>query len=297
MSSGNRNGYSSRTVLILLLVALVLGAGGGIFGWIWFSGGSGEASLSAEAALATRTAEDVKLSAAVGTAVDAAISNTLPEAVNAAVANAVNLAIGAAMDTMITEVVDTVAAAQEVLEPLAFSIVAAESQATFTLEEDLRGARTTVVGATNDVAGQIHVNLAEPAASSIGTILINARTLETDNNMRNRAIRGQILRSAQDAYEFIVFEPRELSNFSAGSIAVGETITFDVSGELTVVDETRTVTFAVDATLDSETQLSGAATVTVRHGDFGLTIPDVPSVANVTDEVKLALQFVARVAE
>ncbi len=294
MSQSNRSGLSSPTVLILLLVALAVGAGAGIFGWIWISGGSGEASLSAEDALATRTAEDAKLAAAIGTAVGDAISNALPDAVNAAVANAVDLAVGAAMDTMITEVVDSVAAAGETVEPVAFSIVAAESQASFTLEEDLRGARTTVVGATNEVAGLINVNLADPAASSIGTIIINARTLETDNNFRNRAIRSQILKSAQDAYEFIVFEPRELHNFSADSIAVGETITFDVSGDLTVVDVTRTVTFNAEVTLDSESQLSGRATVNVLHGDFGLTIPDVPSVANVTDDVDLTLQFVAR---
>jgi len=295
MSQSNRSGLSIPTVLILLLVALAVGAGAGIFGWIWISGGSGEASLSAEDALATRTAEDAKLAAAVGTAVGDAISNALPDAVNAAVANAVDLAIGAAMDTMITEVVDTVAAAQETVEPVTFSIVPAESRASFTLEEDLRGARTTVVGATNEVAGMINVNLADPTASSIGAIIINARTLETDNSFRNRAIRSQILKSAQEAYEFIVFEPRALHNFSADSIAVGETISFEVSGDLTVVDVTRMVTFMAEVTLDSETQLSGIASVNVLHSDFGLTIPDVPSVANVTDDVDLALRFVARV--
>ena len=296
MSNSNRSGLSTRNVLILLLIALAIGAGAGIFGWIWISGGSGEASVSAEDALATRTAEDAKLAAAVGTAVNDAISNTLPKAVNSAVGDAVSLAVGAAMNTMITEVVDTVAAAQETVEPLEFSIVAAESQATFTLEEDLRGARTTVIGATNEIAGKINVNLADPRASSIGTIIINARTLETDNSFRNRALRSQILKSAQDAYEFIVFEPQELSNVSADSIAVGETITFDVSGDLTVVDVTRTVTFTVEVTLDSETQISGSAAVNVLRSDFSLTIPDVPSVANVTDDVDLSLQFVARAA-
>lgn len=294
MSQRNRSGLSTSTVLILLVVALAVGAGAGIFGWIWISGGSGEASLSAADALATRTADDARLAAAVGTAVGAAINSTLPDAVESAVANAVDLAVGAAMDTMISEVADTVAAAQESAAPVAFSIVAAESLASFTLEEDLRGARTTVIGATNDVAGTINVNLADPTASSIGTVIINARTLETDNSFRNRALRSQILKSAQDAYEFIVFEPRELHSFSADSIAVGETISFDVSGDLTVVAVTQAVTFTVEVTLDSDAQLSGLATVNVLHGDFGLTIPDVPSVANVTDDVDLALRFVAR---
>ena len=92
----------------------------------------------------------------------------------------------------------------------------AESQATFTLQEDLRGARTTVVGATSEIGGNIMVNLTDPSASSIGTILINARTLETDNSFRNRALRSQILKSAQDAHEFIVFEPRDTEQFLGG---------------------------------------------------------------------------------
>ena len=138
------------------------------------------------------------------------------------------------------------------------------------------------------------VDLANPSASTIGTILINARTLETDNSFRNRALRSQILRSAQDEHEFIVFQPAALVNFSADSVAVGETIRFEVTGDLTVVGVTRSVTFSAEVTLDSETQLSGSATVNLLHGDFGLVIPDVPSVANVTDDVDLTLEFVAR---
>ena len=75
----------------------------------------------------------------------------------------------------------------------------------------------------------------------------------------------------------------------------GESISFDVSGRF---DGGRrhpeAVTFAATVTLDSETQISGSATVNLLHGDFGLVIPDVPSVANVTDDVTLSLEFVAR---
>ena len=138
------------------------------------------------------------------------------------------------------------------------------------------------------------VDLIDPVASSIGTIVINARTLETDQSFRNRALRSNILKSAQDAYEFIVFQPKQLSNFSAESLAVGESITFDITGDLTVTDVTNSVTFNAKVTLESETQISGSATVNVLYRDFGLTIPSAPGVANVTDDVDLSLQFVAR---
>lgn len=174
-----------------------------------------------------------------------------------------------------------------------FQIAPAESQATFTLEEDLRGVRTTVVGATSEVAGTIMVNLDNPAASTIGAIVINARTLETDNSFRNRALRSSILKSAQDAHEFIIFEPQSLSNFSSESVSIGETLTFDITGDLTIADATQSLTFNAAVTLESETRISGRATANVLHADYDLVIPEVPSVANVTDDVDLAIHFVA----
>ncbi len=286
MSNVNRGGLPYFLVVFLLLVALAGGAAAGILGYIWVTGGSGEASLSAEDALATMEAQDDAMAEAVSTAI--------VEVANTVIADAVALAVAEAVDNSVSAVMEAQA---EASEPLPFSIVAGESSANFTLEEDLRGVRTTVIGTTGEVAGNITVDLANPSASSIGTILINARTLQTGEGMRDRALRSRILFSAQDEYEFIVFEPGALSNFSADSVAVGETLTFDVSGDLTVVDTTRTVTFAVEVTLDSETQISGSATVNLLYADFGLTIPDVPSVANVTDDVDLSLQFVARASQ
>ena len=265
-----RTSFSFRTVLLLLLIALLVGVGVGIYGYISVTGGSGEASVSVDDALATRQADEAVIANAVGTAVANAASELIPAA------------LGAALE------------AERAMQPIEFNIIGAESQASFTLEEDLRGVRTTVIGTTNEVGGAINVVPGEPSASSIGEILINARTLATDNDFRNRAIRSRILHSAEDAHEFIVFKPRALSNFSADSIAEGETITFDIEGDLTVKGATLPVTFAAEVTLDSAEQISGSASVTVLHADFGLTIPDVPGVANITDDVELRLDFVAR---
>ncbi len=316
MENDNRRGVPYLLVLLLLSVALAGGAAAGILGYIWITGGSGEASLSVGDALATLEASEDTMAAAVGTAivdvsntviaeavsasvaqaVEAGLAAAVPQAVDASLAAAVPEAVDASVAAAVAEAVDASMAALLAEDGAAveFSIVAAESEARFTLEEDLRGVRTTVIGATNEVGGRIMVDLADPSASAIGTILINARTLETDNSFRNRALRSQILRSAQDEFEFISFEPRTLSNFSADTVVVGESISFDVSGDLTVAGATRAVTFNAAVTLDSETQISGSATVNLLHGDFGLVIPDVPSVANVTDDVDLTLEFVAR---
>lgn len=287
----NRRGLPYMLVLLLLVVALAGGAAAGILGYIWITGGSGEPSLSVEDALATLEASEDTVADAVGTAIVDVANTVIADAVAVAVAEAVDASVAQAVDTSVAAAMEAIAPASE---PIEFSIVAAESRASFTLEEDLRGVRTTVIGATTEVAGRVTADLANPSASTIGTILINARTLETDNSFRNRALRSQILKSAQDEFEFIVFEPRELSNFSADSMGAGDTISFDVTGDLTVVGVTRSVTFNAEVTLDSETQISGSASVNLLYADFGLAIPDVPSVANVTDDVTLSLEFVAR---
>lgn len=197
------------------------------------------------------------------------------------------------MEEALAELEATNGAAEDESNIIEFQIVPADSQATFTLEEDLRGVRTTVIGSTREVGGAVMVNLDNPAASSIGAIVVNARTLETDNNFRNRALRSSILKSAQDAYEFITFAPRSLANFSAESVGVGDTLAFDITGDLSIAGVTRTLTFNASVTLDSLTQISGRATANVLYADYSLTIPEVPSVANVTDDVDLAIQFVA----
>ena len=299
MSSTSRSGVPYYLVLILLLIALIGGAAAGILGYIWYTGGSGEPSLTVEDALATLEASEDNMAAVVGTALGEVAATVIPGAIAEAFAQENGLS--AVVDDVTTMVEEGVAAAMEALapvsEPVEFKIVSAESMASFTLEEDLRGLRTTVIGSTSEVGGSIMVDLANPSASSIGAIVINARTLETDNSFRNRALRSQILKSAQAEYEFIVFEPRELSNWSADSIALGDIVNVDVSGDLTVAGVTRSVTFAATVTLESETEISGSASVNLLHSDFGLVIPDVPSVANITDDVTLSLEFVARAGE
>ncbi|MFZ1397676.1 MAG: YceI family protein, partial [Candidatus Promineifilaceae bacterium] len=127
----------------------------------------------------------------------------------------------------------------------------------FELDEDLRGNRITVVGETGQVAGQIALDLSDLSTAQVGVIQINARTLATDNDFRNRAIQNEILQTG--AYEFITFTPTAVSGLPA-SATVGEFIQFSIEGELTIRDVTETVTFEVTATAVTETAIQGTAT-------------------------------------
>ena len=172
-----------------------------------------------------------------------------------------------------------------------FEIVSAESEARFLIDEVLRGAPVTVIGATDQVAGQIALDPSAPQVVKVGTIQINARTLATDNDFRNRAIKNAILQT--DSFEFITFTPTTISGMPE-SVTVGTPFSFQMSGDLTVKDTTKAVTFEVTVTPMSETEISGTATTSVQYRELGLTIPDSPAVDTIADDVRLELTFIAR---
>jgi polyisoprenoid-binding protein YceI len=171
-----------------------------------------------------------------------------------------------------------------------FQISQAESEVRFIIFEELRGQPVDVVGKSNQVAGELAVNPAELSSAQVGVIRVNARTLVTDQDRRNQAIRNRILNT--DSYEFITFTPTEVRGLS-GSAAPGDTQTFQLAGDLTIRDVTKPVVFDVTVTAEAADRLKGSALATITWADFGLIIPDVPFVANVGDTVRLELDFVA----
>ena len=167
-----------------------------------------------------------------------------------------------------------------------------DSRVRFIIDEMLMGQPNKVVGSTNQIAGEIMVDFTHPENIQLGTVRINVKTLTTDNEFRNRALRGQILHSTTPEFEFATFVPGKITGFPS-SITLGQAITFRLVGNLTVNGVTREVTFDTVVTPISQDRLEGKATATVNYKDFGISIPDVPGVANVGEGVLLELDFVA----
>ena len=173
-----------------------------------------------------------------------------------------------------------------------FQIVREQSEARFIIDEELRGSPKTVVGVTSLVAGEISLDPANPAQTQVGPIQIDARDLTTDDNKRNGAIRRFVLQSNKDEYQFITFTPTAIAGLPE-AVNMGDTFEFQITGDLTIRDQTNPETFTVSVSADAENEISGLASATVVYADYGLFIPDVPFIANVADEVKLELEFVA----
>ncbi len=177
-------------------------------------------------------------------------------------------------------------------ESTLFRIVPDESEVRFEIGEVLRGAPTTAIGATREVAGDIIVNFTNPAATEMGAIRINVRTLRTDEERRDRAIRSFILQSSRDQFEFAEFRPTGLVGLPS-RVAPGDAFEFQIEGELTLRDITAPVVFDARAELVSDTRLTASATTIVQRGVFELTIPSVPFVASVEEDVVLGIDLVA----
>ncbi len=253
--------------LILIVVALVL-IGGGILAY----------SVLREPEAASTPIQAVPLATSAATAAPQTQPTTAPTAAPTAVAQAA------------PTVAPSATTAPAVSGPILAQIVPEESEVRFIIDEVLNNAPKTVVGTTNQVAGELSVDPNNPAASQVGVIQVNARTLATDNDFRNRAIKNRILMT--DQYEFISFKPIQLTGLP-DSVTMGQSYTFKMTGDLTIRDTTKPVTFDVTVTPESTERLKGTAIATVAYADFGLTIPQVQQVASVADNVRLEIDFVA----
>jgi polyisoprenoid-binding protein YceI len=174
-------------------------------------------------------------------------------------------------------------------------LVQAESQARFIVEEVLNNQPKSVVGVTDQVAGQIIIDPANPANVQMGPVTVNARTLVTDNNFRNRAIQNEILSTAE--FEFITFTPKSFTGLPETG-TVGATFVFQIVGDLTIRDATKEVTFDVTVTVDSDIRLHGLASAVISRQEMGLGLIELPpQVASVEDAVTIEIEFVAEAVQ
>lgn len=174
-----------------------------------------------------------------------------------------------------------------------YKIVPGESKVTYEVGETFLNQNNRfnlAVGVTSVVNGEIHADLADPPASSLGEFSIDISQFTSDSNRRDNAIRRDWLESTK--FPMAVFKPTRIESLPA-SYTEGQAYTFRVTGDLTVKETTRPVTFDISASLQGDT-LSGKATTTILMSAFGVGLISILGVLTTEDEARLTLDFVAR---
>ncbi|GAB4494782.1 MAG: hypothetical protein OHK0052_00640 [Anaerolineales bacterium] len=174
-----------------------------------------------------------------------------------------------------------------------YVIIPGESQVSYEVGETFFNQNNrfnVAIGTTSQINGQITLDPANPANSSISTIEIDISQFQSDSSRRDGVIRDRYLESAR--YPIAVFVPTAIEGLPS-TYTPGELLTFGVTGDLTVRQTTRSVTFDVTARLDGDT-LSGSAMTTILMSDFGVGPIEIAGILGTEDEVKLSFNFVAR---
>jgi polyisoprenoid-binding protein YceI len=148
----------------------------------------------------------------------------------------------------------------------------------------------TAVGVTPQVAGEITVDLSAPQNSSLGTITADISQFKSDSGRRDNAIRTRFLES--ERYPTVTFVPTQVEGLPS-TYTEGQEIPLKISGDLTIRDVTKPVTFDAVVKLQGDS-LTGQATTTILMSDFGFGPISIGGILNTEDETKVTLVLVAR---
>jgi polyisoprenoid-binding protein YceI len=173
-----------------------------------------------------------------------------------------------------------------------FEIVPDQSEATYDVQEQFLGQDLPVraVGRTSAVSGTFEFSTDGQPTGQVTQITVDLRTLTTDSDRRDNAIRENWLQS--NTYPFATFTSTEVQNIPE-SYTDGEEITFQLVGDMTVRDVTSSVTFTVTGKLEGDT-VTGTATAPIKMTDFGFDPPNIAGFVTVEDDVNITINFTAR---
>jgi polyisoprenoid-binding protein YceI len=170
---------------------------------------------------------------------------------------------------------------------LKYVIDASKSQASYAVREQLARLNlpSDAVGKTSSISGAVVLNADGTIDSSNSKITVNLSTLQTDSSMRDNFVRQNILQTGQ--YPNAIFVPTQVSGLPA-SLPQSGSLTFKVTGDLTIRNVTKSVTWDVTGTVTNGVA-TGTATVSFTFEDFNLNQPQVPVVLSVVDKITLTV--------
>jgi polyisoprenoid-binding protein YceI len=173
-----------------------------------------------------------------------------------------------------------------------YHIVPSSSKVSYQVDEvflDQGNKLNTAIGVTQGIVGTVTIDQSQPQNSSLGTFTVDVSQFTSDSGRRDNAIRGRFLESSK--YPTVTFVPSRITGLPA-SIEDGTVYNIQVSGDLTIRETTKPVTFDVTVKLTGTT-LTGQATAQILMSDFGFGPISLFNMLKTNDEVKVTFDFVA----
>lgn len=181
----------------------------------------------------------------------------------------------------------------EVSGAVSFQIIPEESSVTYEVGETFFNQNNRfnlAVGVTRTLSGTVFADLDNPAASSIGPVQVDISQFTSDSSRRDNAIRTRWLEATR--FPIATFESTRIEGLPE-SYVEGQDYSLTVTGDLTVRDVTRQVTFTVITRLQDGT-LSGSAETTILLSVFDVGPISIAGVLQTEDQVHIVLDFTAR---
>ena len=143
------------------------------------------------------------------------------------------------------------------------------------------------IGKTSKVEGAIVFDAQGAILKEHSKFTVNVASLASDRDRRDNYIRRNTLQTEQ--YPNVTFVPVAVNGLKF-PLPDSADVAFRMTGDLTVRDQTRLVTWLVMAKI-KQGVVTGSANTMFTFTEMGMTKPRVQSVLSVNDEIKLELDF------
>jgi polyisoprenoid-binding protein YceI len=164
-----------------------------------------------------------------------------------------------------------------------------DSEASYRVREQLANVSlpNDAVGTTNAVTGAISLRSDGTVLADQSKFVVDLSTLRSDSGMRDNYIKRNTLQT--NTYPEATFVPTAVEGLPSPLPASGD-VSFKMTGDLTVRDVTKPVTWDVQAKVAGN-ELTGTAATAFKFGDFGMTPPTTMRVLSIEDNIILEIKF------
>lgn len=210
--------------------------------------------------------------------------------------------VGQASPTNAPAMTETVSPTAQVTQTLAatvapntsagvtYNLLKDQSEVSYKVREQLANISlpNDAIGKTNQVTGKVVLKADGTIDSTASIFVVQAASIQSDHSQRDNYMRRNILQT--DTYPTVTFVPKELKGLPEPLPSSG-LVEFQVTGDLTIRDVTKSVTWDVTGTIQGD-QATGVATTSFPFAEFNLPQPSVPIVLSIVDKITLQAKLI-----